>query len=204
MAKAKAVKADLSTEEKIKEAARQVFTQKGYAATRTRDIAEASGINLALLNYYFRSKEKLFELVMSEKVAQLFGIIAPILNDPQTSLEKKIEVVADTYLDMISKNPDLPLFVLNEIRTRPEHFKNRIPIDVMLKDASLIKQLKERRPDLNPMHFLLNMLGLCVFPFIAAPVFAAAGVMDDKMLASIIKERKQLIPVWLKAMLKAK
>lgn len=58
---------DLSTEQKIIEAARKVFTRKGYSATRTRDIAEEAGLNLALLNYYFRSKQKLFELVMAEK-----------------------------------------------------------------------------------------------------------------------------------------
>ncbi|MBT1712506.1 TetR/AcrR family transcriptional regulator, partial [Fulvivirgaceae bacterium PWU5] len=80
MAKKKQESKDLSTEEKIKEAAREVFTRKGYAATRTRDIAEAAGLNLALLNYYFRSKEKLFEIVMREKVQALFGIIAPVIN----------------------------------------------------------------------------------------------------------------------------
>ncbi len=69
---------DSSTEEKIKEAARVVFMKKGFAATRTRDIAEEAGINLALLNYYFRSKEKLFELVMFEKFQKFFGIIANV------------------------------------------------------------------------------------------------------------------------------
>ncbi len=65
--KAKAeIEINASTEEKIKEAARRVFTQKGYAATRTRDIAEESGLNLALINYYFRSKEKLFDIIMLE------------------------------------------------------------------------------------------------------------------------------------------
>ena len=49
---------DISTEDKIKQAALKLFTKKGYAATRTRDISEAAGINLALLNYYFRSKER--------------------------------------------------------------------------------------------------------------------------------------------------
>ena len=58
--------ADPSTEEKIKIAARSVFHKKGYAATRTRDIAEEAGINLALLNYYFRSKEKLIDIIMTE------------------------------------------------------------------------------------------------------------------------------------------
>ena len=77
MAKKKSVEVDLSTEEKIKEAAKKVFLKKGYAATRTRDIAEEAGINLALLNYYFRSKEKLFDLIMLEKLEKFFGAIAP-------------------------------------------------------------------------------------------------------------------------------
>ena len=91
-------RADLSSEERIKEAARTVFTKKGYAATRTRDIATEAGMNLALLNYYYRSKEKLFQQVMSEKLQLLFGVIAPIVNDPSTSLDQKIErLVENTW-----------------------------------------------------------------------------------------------------------
>ena len=54
----------ITTEEKIIRAADKIFTQKGYAATRTREIAEEAGTNLALLNYYFGSKEKLFRNVL--------------------------------------------------------------------------------------------------------------------------------------------
>src|SRR6187402_682594 len=92
---------DTSTEEKIKNAARTVFHKKGYAATRTRDIAEESGINLALLNYYFRSKEKLFELVMMEKLQKLFGSLAPVLNDTSLDIEAKITLIANNYIDML-------------------------------------------------------------------------------------------------------
>jgi len=62
----KGTKLDESTEEKIKEAARIVFTQKGYASAKVRDIAKEADINLSLVNYYFRSKEKLFQLCMAE------------------------------------------------------------------------------------------------------------------------------------------
>ena len=73
---------DSSTEEKIKAAARKVFTRKGFAATRTRDISEEAGINLALLNYYFRSKEKLFDLVMMENMQHfLIGMKEVIYKD---------------------------------------------------------------------------------------------------------------------------
>ena len=69
---------EVTTEDKILSAASKVFTEKGFAGTRTRDIAEEAGINLALLNYYFRSKEKLFQQVMKLKIVLLFGKILPI------------------------------------------------------------------------------------------------------------------------------
>ena len=125
MAKPKKTEANISTEEKIKEAARKVFTTKGYSATRTRDIAEEAGINIALLNYYFRSKEKLFDLVMSEKAQKLFGVIAPIFNDRKTTLETKIELFTTTYIEMLIENHELPLFVLSEIRNNSKWLETR-------------------------------------------------------------------------------
>lgn len=79
----------MTTEERIKAAARKVFHQKGYAGTRTRDIAEEAGINHAMLNYYFRSKEKLFGIVMMETMTYFFKGVSAILNDESTSLEEK-------------------------------------------------------------------------------------------------------------------
>jgi len=192
---------DLSTEEKIKEAARKVFTQKGFAATRTRDIAETAGINLALLNYYFRSKQKLFEEVMLEKVEQLFGLIAPVIVDPTTTLESKIEKVVTLYIDMISEHPDLPIFVLSEIRNHPDHFANTFNIGEMLQHSSLIQQLKERRPDIHPFHFLMNTLGMTLFPFIARPVFETSGAANSTLFNNMMQQRKILIPQWTKAIL---
>ena len=96
---------DLSTENKIKEAARKIFTQKGYAATRTRDIAEEAGINLALLNYYFRSKKKLFDIVMLERVDELFGIFNNILSNKPSdrNIDEIIKDIIDMYYDMLIK-----------------------------------------------------------------------------------------------------
>lgn len=192
---------DASTEEKIKEAARIVFTQKGYSATRTRDIAEEAGINLALLNYYFRSKEKLFELVMAEKVAKLFGVIAPIVNNDKTSLEEKVALIVEAYIEMLSQNPGLPLFVLSEIRNNPEHFGNRMQAGKLLTDSYLVKQLKEKKPNIHPLHFIVNVLSMSIFPFIAKPVFESAGIMTSEQLDNFAEERKTLIVLWFKAMI---
>ena len=169
MAKKKSVEVDLSTEEKIKEAAKKVFLKKGYAATRTRDIAEEAGINLALLNYYFRSKEKLFDLIMLEKLEKFFGAIAPILNNTTTSLEQKVTLFSNNYIDLIIAIPELPLFILSEVRYNPERFVHKLPI-TKVADSHFVRQLHERRPDINPLHFLMNLLGMSVFPFIMKPI----------------------------------
>ena len=203
MAKKKSVEVDLSTEEKIKEAARKVFLKKGYAATRTRDIAEEAGINLALLNYYFRSKEKLFDLVMLEKLEKFFGAIAPILNNTTTSLEQKVTLFSNNYIDLIIANPELPLFILSEVRYNPERFVHKLPI-TKVADSHFVRQLHERRPDINPLHFLMNLLGMSVFPFIMKPIFHASGVLNEKVFLTRMEERKVLIPKWINAMLKSK
>jgi AcrR family transcriptional regulator len=194
---------DLSSEERIKVAAKKVFTRKGYAATRTRDIADEAGMNLALLNYYYRSKEKLFHLIMEEKLQLLFGIISPIITDPESSLEEKIEKLTTQYLDMLLANPDLPLFVLSEIRQHPEGFKKKMKLEKLIKNSALIMQLKQRRPDVNPVHFLMNILGLSVFPFVSKRILYSSSPHDSAIFGSIMEERKVLIPKWIKAMLKA-
>lgn len=135
---------DSSSEEKIKEAARKVFTRKGYAATRTRDIAEEAGINLALLNYYFRSKEKLFSQVMMEKIQEFFGLLFPIMDDASTKLETKIELIVSSYIDMLSESPDLPLFVLSEMRLHSEQIGKILQAGKINANMSFIKQLKEK------------------------------------------------------------
>jgi AcrR family transcriptional regulator len=198
------IEPDTSTEEKIKEAARKVFTKKGYAATRTRDIAEEAGMNLALLNYYFRSKEKLFEMIMMEKVQALFGMLMPVVTDSKTSLGKKIEMIAANYIEMLSHNPELPLFVLSEIRNNPEQFSEKMQVGKLIRESHFVKQLKEKRPDLHPLHLLMSLLGMVLFPFIARPLFNSVGALNQKEFDVLMNERKSLIPVWMKAVLKTK
>jgi AcrR family transcriptional regulator len=195
---------DISTEEKIKEAARKVFTQKGYSATRTRDIAEEAGINLALLNYYFRSKEKLFEIIMMEKMQKFFGVLALIVNDPSTVLENKIESIAAGYTDMIMANPDLPMFILSEVRNSPDHFARIIEKRKLIQESVFISQIQERQPGTNPLQFLVSLLGMCVFPFVMKPVLQKMTNLDEETFNEMMLARKKLIPAWAEAILEAK
>ena len=195
------IEIDLSTEEKIKAAARKVFTQKGYAGTRTRDIAAEAGINLALLNYYFRSKEKLFEEVMMERMQQFFGTLMPILCDVSTSLEEKTDLMVNHYIDMLLENPDLPIFVLSEIREHPDRIQRKIPISDFLEQSNFIQQIREQKPGINPFHFMLNILAMTVFPFVARPIFGSLASVQEIGFNAMMEERRALIPKWVKAML---
>jgi len=190
---------DITTEEKIKDAARKVFTQKGYVATRTRDIAEEAGINLALLNYYFRSKEKLFQLIMAEKLQQLFSVVLPIVNNDDLSLEEKLETLSENYINLLMENPDLPFFVISEIRANPESFKNKIQVQKVLRESSLVRQLREKRPDVEPVHFIVSLLGMTIFPFVAKPILFS----DHSKFNMLMEERKTLNAIWVKAILEA-
>lgn len=210
MAKSKEVKTlDTSTEEKIKEAARVVFLKKGYAATRTRDIAEEAGINLALLNYYFRSKEKLFGIIMIETVTIFMQTMATILNDEKSSLEKKVELLAFNYIDFITKEPNIPIFIVSEMRNNVNGLLEKLPIKQIVMNPMFFKQHQQavekgEITEPNPLHFLMNLLGLVVFPFIAQPLIQGVSGTNNKEFNQLMQERKKLIPVWIKAMMKAK
>lgn len=192
---------DLSTEEKILIAASKVFTQKGYAGTRTRDIADEAGINLALLNYYFRSKEKLFQKVMLAKFQELFSEILPILTDETTTLDFKIDKASETYFKILSNNPTLPLFVISEIQKNSAGIHETFPIQKVLKDSAIIRQIQEQKPDINPFHYLFNFLGMTVFPFVAKPLFMSFELMDEVSFKKFVGERRKFVPKWMKLLL---
>lgn len=196
----------MNSEERIKAAARKVFHQKGYAATRTRDIEEEAGINHAMVNYYFRSKEKLFGIVMTETMGQFFKGVGVILNDESTSLEKKIEQVVANYIDLLLEEPDLPTFIFNEVRPNPQFFVEQSPIREVLTNSALTRQYAEAvaRGEIsepNLMHAILNVIGLVIFPFVAKPILSAITNLPEEQYKALMLQRKEQIPQWIKAML---
>lgn len=192
---------ELSTEDKILLAASKVFTEKGFSGTRTRDIAEEAGINLALLNYYFRTKEKLFEQVMKVKIVLLFGQIIPIVTNEKTTLEEKIDLASEKYFDILSKNPNLPIFILSEIQKKTSDIRSILPFEKVLNNSIIIKQIKERKPEVDPFHYLLNFLSMTAFPFVVKPILQSFDIMNDGEFQKFVKERKTLVPIWIKMML---
>ncbi|NND05880.1 MAG: TetR/AcrR family transcriptional regulator [Saprospiraceae bacterium] len=189
---------DLSTEEKIKQAAKKIFMQKGLAGARMQDIADEAEINKAMLHYYFRSKQQLFDLIFEEKIVQLFSTLGGLFLDA-SPLDEKIKLFVEKQSDMIADFPSLPLFVLNELWQNPtlaeEKLKDK-PLHLIREkfrsayDEALTDEAREQLPF---EQFLLNMMSLIIYPFMARPIFKSMIEVDDHQFDQILSERKQQV-----------
>ncbi|WP_018611931.1 TetR/AcrR family transcriptional regulator [Segetibacter koreensis] len=189
---------DLTTEQKILEAARKIFLTKGLDGARMQDIADEAGINKAMLHYYFRSKDKLFEQIFAEVAGHFLPKVLAIFESEETVF-KKIETFCIEYINQINETPYVPIFILNEINRHPEEFLKKVFGNKMPPVGKIIKQLEKEQKQgiikkVDPLQLLLNMLSLCVFPFVARPVIQLIAGMDRTQFNTMIEQRKKEVP----------
>jgi len=192
-------KKDKSAEQKILDAARNVFISKGMYGARMQDIADEAGINKALLHYYFKNKEMLFEEIFMEAAAQLFPRLNQIFSSDE-ALFVKIEQFCDEYITVMSANPYLPLFVLNEINQDPIYFMKKIwKGDQKPDPTKFLKQIetevkKGKIKPISPVQLLMNLVSMTIFPFVGKPMFQMNMGLDEMQYRQIMEERKKEIP----------
>lgn len=186
------------TEQRIIASAEKLFYQNGKAGTSMQDIADDAGINRTLLNYYFRSKDKLFEAVFRTAMSRFVPGIASLLNS-DLSFTETIPRMIETVIDTLLENPQIPIFVLQELTSNP----GRMPqmVREMGVDASLATRKIQQEhtsgegviPD--PQQVVLNLLCLCIFPFAARPVVTEVlfGGSDEAFIHAM-KMRKNTLP----------
>ena len=182
-----------SPENNILNAAKEIFQKKGMAAARMQEIADEAGINKAMLHYYYRSKQLLFEAVFKSA----FSMLAPQLNEiinADNSLFDKITNFTYNYITFIVKHPYLPNFIIQELNRNPEFvkkvfsdklpnigkFRNQIENDAK---AGLIKPIKAEQ-------LFINILALNVFPFVGAPLIKGFLNLNDDEFIKLMHERK--------------
>jgi AcrR family transcriptional regulator len=196
---AKAVVKDSTTEQKILIAARTVFIRNGMMGARMQDIADEAGINKALLHYYFRSKEQLFEVIFMEAATKLFPRIRMIF-ESDAPLFEKIENFCEDYITIISENPYLPLFVFTEINRDPHSFMRKINGAIGFpKPAKFLNEIeneikKGTIKNISPLQLLINLLSMCIFPFVAKPLIQINLGIDELQFRSTMEQRKKDIP----------
>ena len=185
------------TEEKIISSAEKLFYQKGKAGTSMQDIADDAGINRTLLNYYFRSKDQLFEAVFRKAMESFVPDLAVMIN-AHNAFEEYVPAMVEKIIDTMLENPHIPNFILQELSSNPE----RMPqiIKEMGVDPEKITEkmgggigLSHRGMD--PRQVIMNLMSLMIFPFAAKPVVLDILYKgDNEAYVEAMKDRKILIP----------
>ncbi len=189
-----------NTEEKILDAARQVFHQKGFNGTRMQEIANLAGINKALLHYYFRNKESLFEKVFNETFARITSKMKEIfLSD--MALLPKIENFVHFYIHFISHHSYVVHFIINAMYEKPEQLREIIVKQNILPELFLEKIRKQLKDEIgleiDPLHIYVNILALAIFPVVAKPLLQSIFSLSDDRMAQFFEERKQIVPTFI-------
>jgi len=189
---------DKQTEEKIFEAATEVFVEKGMDGTRMQHIADRAGINKSLLHYYYRTKDRLFEAVFEKIADQMFRKFAPVF-DENLSLEEKIRFFYREHIEFLKKNPRLPSFILNEINRNPERIRKllkNIDIDKLWKtiENQHKDELKKYNIDRKKIPQLMTSIAsLSVFPFAARGIFEVIFEKTGTSFNDYLEERKEYV-----------
>jgi len=172
------------TEIQILDAARKVFIRKGLDGARMQEIADEAKINKALLHYYFRSKDKLFDMIFQEEIGKFFPKMVGMMSSQDISFEDKIRTFVNNYISIFINNPFLPSFILRELHRDPENLKQyfvKSGFDVNIVNFAILglsKQLN-KTPD-EARNFTINMISLCIFPFAGRPLIEKILFSDDK------------------------
>lgn len=197
-----------NTEEKIRQVAKRLFTERGFTGTKIRDVAEEAGVNIALMNYYFRSKEKLYESILAENFEEYADAINDTLNAANLSLEERIRQFVSQLIDHLKLTPDLPFFIINEFRNNSQ-FCKQIASNKWEKfgESALAKQLEEdsaqgkiRKIDLRQFEHMIT--SPIIMSFLGIPFLEHMGGLNEEDFLRFVDNQKQIIPDMLMAYLK--
>lgn len=166
-----------STEQLILEAAEEEFLLKGFDGARTTAIAERAGVTHAMLHYYFRTKEQLFERIVAKITALVAQTIFAAMGDPQRPIVERIRSGIASHFDLVAAHPLLPRFFLNEVVMRPERYhllddslKEQIPTLFLRLQAEANRAAEAGEMEAVDMRQLfISIVSLNVFPFLALP-----------------------------------
>ena len=200
------MKDEKNMEALIMESATRLFLEKGFASTSTTEIARDAGCNQALVHYYFRTKDKLFEAIFKSKMTLfLKSFLQPGLES--LSFEERLGKKIRDHFDLIAANPKLPLLIFSEVNANPERLKlfvnalEATPQQVLKSlDDDLQKEIKAGRVrEMTVFELMLNMLSLNITGFLMeGPIKAITGLTDDAYQEMLKRRREENVKIILK------
>jgi AcrR family transcriptional regulator len=188
-----------TTEELILDAAMKVFTRKGFAAARMEEIAKEAGINRALLHYYHRDKQTMFNLIFESRFKDFFKGLFVIFEADNISLFDKIRRMVEHEINTLTKHPDLARFIITEIAQSPElliEYGKKLGVNPRMFIESFQKQVAKEVSEgvIKPMEgkqLLINIMSLCIYPFVARPIIQTMMAVDETAFYQMTEQRKQ-------------
>ena len=194
-----------SKEELILEAAMDEFIEHGWSGARMQSIADRAGINKALLHYYFRSKEKLYERIVYRTMNHLFSTLLKQIQD-KDNFEDFLKTFIETIIDITAENPRLPMFIMQELSRGGKSVlvilsdvlsKTDPPVTRVILQTINRAVVEEKICNINPIQFVLTLLGSCLYFSMAEPIVMKIGAMNGCMEGfdrkAFLEERKKEI-----------
>lgn len=192
---------NLNKEDLILQTAMQVFIDKGWYGTKMQEIADRAGINKALLHYYYRSKEKLYAKIFEQQIWQAVYNIFKLF-DEQLSFAEFLKKFIDNYMQLLTRNPKIPMFILRELSEGGKIVQSILQKLIesgkfsVTKPLTIIKNAMDRGEivEMDPRQVLITVVGSCVFFFVAEPIIKALFInLDTFDRNKFLKERKKAI-----------
>jgi len=195
-----------TTRDKLIETAKELFLTKGVDRVGVREIATKAGINLSLMNYYFRSKEMLFEAIFEMLVNEKAIVLKQILNS-EKPLEEKIRDYVYGYIDLLVEDQLLVSFVLSVIHRNNDKIASMKSIYNLYNTDIFAAQLKSEIEkgnvrNVDPEQFYVNMISLILFPFSIKPLISDRNKLDERTTKLFLVERKKIVYEMLMATLR--
>jgi TetR/AcrR family transcriptional regulator len=186
------------TEQLIKDTAKKVFFVEGKLHATTQDIADVAGINRASIHYYFRSRQLLFDRVFKEAIAE-FQEKMKVVFEEELSFRQRTEKFIGAFIQRSIEQPYLEMFIITESNSRPGETLTMVrPPDGEKRLSKLKNGLAEeiaagKMKPITVEHFMMTIMSLCSFPFLAQDIFKSVLEVDNTSYAKLISERKEVI-----------
>jgi AcrR family transcriptional regulator len=192
------------TRERILDAAHAVFLRKGTANSRTQEIADEAGVNKALVHYYFGTKAALADAIFERALGTLAPLMFGILADENRTIEQKVRDIVREQIDFHSAHPYLAGYMVSEMHAEPARMaalmtrRGSPPRDVLRRQIREAVKAGTMR-SISAEQFIVNLMGLLVFPFALRPGLSAMLGIEPSGWAAFIEERKRLLPAFILA-----
>ena len=200
------------TEAEILKAAEQEFMLRGFDGAKTASIARTAGVTHAMLHYYFRTKEQLFERILTDKMNLMGRSVLTAFGNPELPLLERLKDGISRHFDFLVENPDLPRFIINEVFSRPERYEimrkgvSRI-IDKLMQNVQQELDSMAAQGEIVPVDvrmLMLDVVSLNIFPFIAYPIIEPVlGYAAEGREQFFAQRRKEHVEVILRRIKKA-